>query len=265
MYGVGGRWSLEDSVSGSVRGYSYYYNSNPYWDTLTRKYSNTFPQENRTNAGFLLQLVFFTPSGFGLGYQLMQSMSIRSAEKAGRDIRSDTLRGFYTPIPYDYAINRTSMIHSISQELYLNGAEFSFRFPFNGTYAADLRLGVGYAGLRQQLRAEVDSVMRDYYQANGHIVYSERVEGAGVRIYGITYSSMYFYPQVTFSRAVNKYASVKATIGGVIMNIDKGAYIDQSTGDEFLLYPSKPFRVYNPTAGLGFSIELLSMKEDGNR
>jgi len=76
---------------------------------------------------------------------------------------------------------------------------------------------------------------------------------------------MYFYPQVTFSRAVNKYASVKATIGGVIMNIDKGAYIDQSTGDEFLLYPSKPFRVYNPTAGLGFSIELLSMKEDGNR
>ena len=107
------------------------------------------------------------------------------------------------------------------------------------------------------------SVTTNYYQKNGHLVYSESNNQGSFDVFGIRYSAFCFKPGVAIERDLASPLSVRIGLAYPISLIEKGAYFTERYDDySTTYYPSNRFWAGNVVLDAGIS---LNFGKGGNQ
>jgi hypothetical protein len=222
----------------------------------TYRYEHPFPLKTLPNAGLNLTFSVRFPNRMGFFLEGCRTFSI--LEKEIDQSAADTLPADqYAIIPNDYRVRTTASNDRLYTKSFLLGLGLLYAIPIKDKIRLIIAGSFGRAYYSQYFRIETIAITTDYYQNDGHRVYTETDNQGSFDVFGIRYSAYYFKPAILTEWDLRSPLSVKLGLAYPLSLIEQGYHFTQN--DEFnqyasVFYPSRRFVAGNVMLSVGASL-----------
>jgi hypothetical protein len=242
--GNAGAYTLPKEVSGYIDGYASTYNRYVWAESgtdqfgyikQTYKYKHPFPLRTLPNVGVNFGASYTFQSRIGIFFEGCRTFSVLD-KAAGQGI-SDSLPGIeYATIPHDYRAQITESSDRLYLKSFHMGIGLSYSMPLKNKANLIVAGSFGRSYYSQYFRIETISITTNYYQNNGHLVYSEKNSQGAFDVFGIRYSASCFKPSVAVEWELKSPLSARIGLGYPISLIEKGEYFTENSGNSSTTY-----------------------------
>ncbi len=263
--GDAGVYTLPKEISGYIDGNASTYNRYIWAESgkdqygyieKTYKYKHPFPLRTLPNTGVHFGVSYNFPSRLGVFLEGCRTFSIR--DKTISQNVPDSLAGDeYAIIPHDYRIRSTESDDRLYMKSFQFGLGLSYTMPLKHKVKLIIAGSFGGAYYSQYFRVETSSITTDYYQNDGHLVYSETNDQGSFEVFGIRYSTYCFKPAVAAEWGLKPPLSVRIGLAYPISVIEKGVHFTESSSyddDSDTYYPANRFWAGNVVLSAGVSL-----------
>jgi hypothetical protein len=223
----------------------------------TYKYKHPVPEKTLPNAGFTFGMTYAFQGRLGIFIEMCPSFSILDKEISQNTL--DTLpNDGYAIIPHDYRIRSTESNDRLYMKSFQFGIGLSYAVPLNEKSRVVVAGSFGAVNYSQHFRIETESVTTEYYQNDGHRVYTETDNSDSFEVFGIRYENSCFKSSVAIEWDLRPPLSVKVGLACPIAFIEKGVYFTENNYDDHstIYYPGKRFWTGNAILSAGISLNL---------
>ncbi len=248
--GNAGVYTLPKEVNGNIDGYASTNNRYIWTESgadqygyirQTYKYKHPFPSRTLPNLGVNFGLSYIFESGIGIFIEGIRTFSV--LDKRNSQSNSDSLPGNgYAMVPHDYQTRLTESDDRLHMKSFNLGGGLSYSVPFKKNARLIFAGSFGRAYYSQYFRIETISITTDYFQNNGHLVYSEKNGQGSFDVFGIRYIANYFKPAAAIEWTLKSPLSARIGLAYPVSLIEKGEYFtDHSDDYSNTYYPSSRF------------------------
>jgi hypothetical protein len=248
--GNAGVYTLPKEVSGFIDGYASTNNRYIWAESgtdqygyieQTYKYKHPFSSRTLPNIGFNFGLSYTFQSSIGIFFEGNRTFSV--LDKRNNQSISDSLPGNASAmIPHDYQTRITESDDRLYMKSFLMGVGLSYSVPLKKKARLVVAGSFGRAYYSQYFRIETISITTNYYQNNGHLIYSDRNGQGSFKVFGIRYAASYFKPAAAIEWDLKSPLSARIGLAYPISLIEKGEYFtEHSDNYSDAYYPASRF------------------------
>jgi hypothetical protein len=261
--GNAGVYTLPKEVNGYIDGYASTYNRyiwaesgiNQYGYTQqTYKYKHPFPSRTLPNIGVNFGLSYIFQSRIGIFIEGNRTFSV--LDKRTSQSFCDSLPGDqFATIPHDYRTRITESDDRLYMKSFQMGIGLSYSVPLKKKASLIFAGSFGRAYYSQYFRVETVSITTNYYQNNGHLIYSEKNGQGSFDVFGIRYIANCFKPAMAIEWDLKSPLSARIGLAYPISLIEKGEYFTENSDNySTAYYPSSRFWAGNVTIDASISL-----------
>lgn len=261
--GNAGVYTLPKEVSGYIDGNASTYNRYVWAESgadqygyikQTYKYKHPFASRTLPNVGVNFGVSYIFQSRIGIFVEGCRAFSV--LDKAVGQSSSDSLPGIeYATIPHDYRTQITESNDRLYMKSFHLGIGLSYSMPLKNKASLIVAGSFGRAYYSQYFRIETISITTNYYQNNGHLIYSEKNSQGSFDVFGIRYSASCFKPSVAVEWELKSPLSARIGLGYPISLIEKGEYFTENNDNySTTYYPAGRFWAGNVIVDASISL-----------